>query len=123
MPMAKRRKLRLRASALALAALLAASWVPCFACQGHDGGPGFATRSVCHVTGNTAAASCGTGIRMAGTALRIVAPPVTAPAVAAAPAPAVALAAPSVPPRSSGPLGSSPISRPPLYLLHGSLLA
>jgi hypothetical protein len=120
-----RRRRLVRIPALALVAVLAAAWAPCFACERParaDGSPGLATpASSCHGAGDTAASSCAPAVRAAGSAFRAPGVPPMGPPVL-----------PACPPelRAVTPVAAStqlprlaPLHRPPLYLLHESLLA
>ena len=121
----KRRRLPLvRLPALALLVVLTVAWVPCFACDGmgHEGAaPGIGARASCHGAGDFAGSSCGQEIRAQGPALRVVVPPaaMAAPVLAVAPE----LLAPAAGVLPSEPPSAALLSRPPLYLLHGILLA
>lgn len=114
-----------RIPALALVVVLTAAWAPCMACERPglaNGSPGLATLASCHGVGATGASSCAPLIRAPGPALRawgivpmagltLLPPPlrelwVLRPVVAWKQLPSLA-----------------PLHRPPLYLLHGSLLA
>jgi hypothetical protein len=89
--------------------------------MGHESAPGIDARAGCHGAGAAAGSSGGQEIRAQGPALRVVVPPaaMAAPVLADAPQlPALAARAP----RIQLP-GAASLSRPPLYLLHGILLA
>ena len=119
----KGRRHLVRFPALALLVLLSAAWAPCFACDGmgHETAPAIDARAGCHGAGDVAGSSCGQEIRAQGPALRVVVPPAAMAATVLADAPQLpALAAGA--PRIELP-GAAPLSRPPLYLLHGILLA
>ena len=113
-----------RVPALALVALLATAWVPCFACKGPSHGaasPDLASPASCHGAGEATASSCAPTIRAAGSALGT---PALPPALLAAlPAgPSLILPVPSAS-GSRQPPRCAPSHARPLYLLHESLLA
>lgn len=119
-----RRRL-VRIPALTLVAVFAVVWAPCFACEGSGragASPVLVTPAPsCHSAGDLAVPECTPEIRAAGVALRVPVPlaPAAVPLLAGVPEFSL-FAAPA--PRSELP-APSPTSRPPLYLLHGSLLA
>jgi hypothetical protein len=120
----KSRRHLVRLPALALLVLLTAAWVPCFACDGKDhvgAAPGIGARDGCHGAGDFAGSSCGQEIRAQGPALRVVVPPAAVAAPILADSPELLVLETGAPP-SEFP-GAAPLSRPPLYLLHGILLA
>jgi hypothetical protein len=121
-PIPRRRLVRI--PALALVAVLAMAWAPCLACErpAHaNGSPGLATPASCHDVGDTAASSCAPTIRAASSALRVPGMPSAGPAVLPARLPE--LRDPTPGPPSTRLPRLAPLHRPPLYLLHESLLA
>jgi hypothetical protein len=112
----------IRSPALALVGLMVLAWAPCLACEkpAHvHGAPGLAAPASCH--GGDSEASCAPAIRATGSALRApVVPPAMAPVL---PAPAPDLGIPRPVADRSQPVPRAGLHRPPLYLLHASLLA
>ena len=119
-----RRRRLVRIPALALLAVLAAAWAPCLACESSALGadqPGLVNAASCHVVSDSPGASCAPEIRVASSALRTAGVPAAAPALLQA-SPLLELRPPSPLSAPAPRTNLAPVQRPPLYLLHESLL-
>lgn len=120
--MTRWRDRRRQIPAVALVGLLVLAWAPCLACEkpAHaHGGPGLAAPASCH--GRDTEASCAPAIRATGSALRAPVTPPAMPLVLPALAPDFRIPRPVA--DRSQPVPLARLRRPPLYLLHVSLLA
>lgn len=118
------RRWLVRIPAFALVMVLTAAWAPCLACERPtrvNSSLGLVTAASCHGIGATGASSCAPLIRAAGPALRasgIV--PMAGPTLL--PPPLLGLRALRPVAAWNRLPGLAPLQRPPLYLLHASLL-